>query len=83
MSENNRDVITAFLLGGSIGVIVGLLFAPRSGRDTRRRLERWMEDIEERSEDILAKGRDILENGRDLVHDKSRKVRRVLNDQTP
>jgi gas vesicle protein len=48
---------TGFLMGGmlvgtAVGAVVGLLFAPRSGRETRRLLKKSAEALPELAEDL-------------------------------
>ncbi len=40
MSENNNDLIVGFIIGGLIGVTLGILFAPKSGKETRADIAR-------------------------------------------
>jgi gas vesicle protein len=35
MSENSRDLLTGLLIGGLIGAALGILYAPKSGKETR------------------------------------------------
>ncbi len=35
MSENNGDLLTGFIIGGVIGFALGILFAPKSGKEMR------------------------------------------------
>jgi gas vesicle protein len=64
-----------FATGALIGVAAGILFAPASGRETRRRLSetasRSKEAVEDKSKDLLETGRDMFERGRKLVEDAS------------
>lgn len=52
--SNNRSgqFIGGLLLGGAIGVVTGLLLAPRSGRQTRQFLKKSVEALPELAEDI-------------------------------
>lgn len=54
MSENNSDgTISAFVLGGLIGAVLGILFAPAKGRETREKLNEWIEDNTEKTKEKL------------------------------
>jgi len=44
MSENNSDLLVGFIVGGLIGVTLGLLFAPKSGKETREDIARKAKD---------------------------------------
>jgi gas vesicle protein len=70
MMEGKGRGVGYFVLGMGIGGTLGILFAPKSGRDTRKRLVRTMEDskdyaqdkareLRERAEDFLERGKKI------------------------
>ena len=50
------DFIKGILIGGLIGAAIGILYAPRSGRETR-------EEIARKSDELLSKARDEYEKG--------------------
>jgi len=54
MSENNSDLLKGLFIGGLIGVVLGVLYAPKSGRETR-------EDIARTTEDLLSRGKEEYE----------------------
>ena len=51
---SNGDMFKGFVLGGLIGVAVGVLFAPKSGKDFR-------EDLKEESDDLIGKAKSELD----------------------
>ena len=54
MSEQSSgDVLTTFFLGGIIGAALGILFAPAKGRETRTKLNDWLEDTTDRAKEKL------------------------------
>ncbi|MFA6029182.1 MAG: YtxH domain-containing protein [Elusimicrobiota bacterium] len=69
MSENNNsgECIFAFMLGGVVGAALGVLFAPASGAETRRRIGRMAEEGRE-------KVREVYEKERELLHSKKEQV---------
>ena len=81
MSEESRNDqstdysgrLAWFLTGAVIGATVAILYAPNSGKDTRRLLSRTgrrgKEAIEDTGKDIADAGRDMFERGRKLVDD--------------
>lgn len=81
MSEQGKgdNALTAFILGGILGAVAGLFLAPRSGRDTRKRLGRWLEDLEEKGGDLLDEGRDLLEEGKEAFQGKTDRLKRVID----
>jgi gas vesicle protein len=78
MSEGrgSRSFI-AFLLGGIIGLIGGLLLAPRSGKETR---EQWRK----KGEELLEQGKETLETQRERLQEvaveKSEKLRSRIEE---
>jgi len=62
-----------FLTGAVVGATVALLYAPGSGKETRRRIsdttERSRQAVAGTSQDIVEAGRDMFERGRRLVED--------------
>ncbi len=53
MEDDTRAVAGAFLLGGLIGAGIALLYAPKSGKDTRRYIRRKAEDAGEQIRDTF------------------------------
>jgi gas vesicle protein len=72
MADDSIDTskVVWFMAGAAIGATVALLFAPASGRETRRRISRR---ANEGRDALTETGRDILDKGRDL-YDKGRKL---------
>ena len=55
MSENNcGDWAKGLLIGGLIGVVIGLLYAPKSGKETR-------EELTDKAKDVAGKLKDEYE----------------------
>ena len=52
MSKNNKSGLGKFLLGAGIGVGLGILFAPKSGKETRADLKKKMDDLLEKAKNI-------------------------------
>jgi gas vesicle protein len=51
MSEGNGKLFKGLLIGGLIGVIAGILFAPKSGKETREDISRITDDLIYRAKD--------------------------------
>ena len=62
--SSSAGVLLSFILGGLAGAALAVLFAPRSGRETR-------EILSDRMKDGLAKGRDL----KDEVVNRSQELR--------
>ncbi|HET7293007.1 MAG TPA: YtxH domain-containing protein [Vicinamibacteria bacterium] len=64
-------IILSFLMGGLTGAALAILFAPRSGRETRELLSERLKEGAERGRDLrdraTQKGREVLEEASDYV----------------
>jgi gas vesicle protein len=59
-----------FLTGAIIGVTVALLYAPKTGKETREYLsEKSKETFGEGPQNLIEAGREMFERGRQLVED--------------
>ncbi len=68
--DSDNSPAVWFLAGAAIGATVALLFAPASGRETRRRIARKASEGREYVEDIAG---DLADKGREY-YDKGRKL---------
>lgn len=81
MEDNGKLIGGAFLLGGVAGAVIALLYAPKSGRETRKDvsravrrigsdavdlIEETIEDVNGFASDLKEKASDIVEQGADL-----------------
>lgn len=78
MSENNGAKFTFFLAGLGIGALVGILFAPQSGEETRKYLsqkadesrqyaQRKARELREHAEDTIERGKDAIGRQRESL----------------
>lgn len=69
--SDNKDTLLAFVLGGIIGTAIGILYAPKSGKETRRDIKRFSEDVADKvkdlGDDLADKGRKVYEEGKDKI----------------
>jgi len=72
MNKNTTKIAWAFLLGGLIGASVALLYAPKSGRETR-------EDISKTARRIKNKSVDLAEEMIEGVNDLTNNVKDNIN----
>jgi gas vesicle protein len=52
--SNSRDFVKGLIIGGLIGAAAGILFAPKSGKETR-------EDISRKTQDLLSRAKEEYE----------------------
>jgi gas vesicle protein len=74
--ENRDDYagrIAWFLTGAVVGATVAILFAPKSGKETRKMIgdttQRGRDAVSDTGRDVVEAGRDMFERGRKLVDD--------------
>ncbi len=72
MNENAGGSKFGFFMAGmGIGAVVALLFAPRSGKETRdmiaQRAEEGRDYVKTRSDELRKQAEDVVEKGKDLV----------------
>lgn len=72
MSEDNGASKLGFFLAGlGIGAILALLFAPKSGKETRdyiaQKAEEGKDYVKAKTEELRRQAEDAVEKGKDLV----------------
>jgi len=73
MSEDNNGgaMVGFFLAGLGIGAVIALLFAPRSGKETREfivhKAEEGRDFVVNKTEEFRKQAEDAVEKGKDLV----------------
>jgi gas vesicle protein len=76
-SSGASGIILSFLMGGLTGAALAILFAPRSGKETRDLLGERLREGKERGRDlkerVVTKGREILDDASDYA-DRARET---------
>jgi gas vesicle protein len=78
MADNVGSKVTYFLVGLGVGALVGILFAPKSGEETREFLskkadegkdfaQRKARELRERAEDLLERGKEVASKQKDSL----------------
>jgi len=78
MADNVGSKVTYFLVGLGVGALVGILFAPKSGEDTRDYLakkadegrdfaQRKAKELRERADDLIERSKDAATRGKDSI----------------
>ena len=75
-NQNSSSGYLWFLAGAVLGATVALLYAPKSGQDTRTYLSDRSDDA---GEAITSSGKDLLDKGKDL-YDRGRQLAEEASD---
>lgn len=67
--EENSNKFGWFLAGAVLGVSVGMLYAPKSGKETRDSLSQSVKDAEASGHELMERGRELYERGRKIADD--------------
>ncbi len=65
--DGTGSILLAFILGAVSGVAVALLYAPKTGSETREYLGDRARDARARAADAAAKSREVLNQGRETL----------------
>lgn len=58
MSNERSNGILGFLAGAAVGAVLGVLFAPRSGKETRERIRNKAGETKDDVDELIGKARD-------------------------
>src|ERR1700689_1888117 len=79
MGDNNAgSKVSVFLVGLGIGAVIGILFAPKSGEETREYLtskadegrdyaQKKARELRERAEDLIERSKEIMAKQKDAI----------------
>jgi gas vesicle protein len=78
MADNVGSKVSYFLVGLGVGALVGVLFAPKSGEDTREYLAKRADDgrefaqkkakeLRERADELIERGKDVASRKRESL----------------
>jgi len=68
---SSLSTIAAFFVGGLIGSILGLLFAPLSGKETRARIRETSADAKDRSVETAARTKELTTEISEIAKEKA------------
>ncbi|MEW6053178.1 MAG: YtxH domain-containing protein [Nitrospirota bacterium] len=94
MDDDYKKIAGAFLIGGVIGAAIAILYAPKSGRETRkditrtaRRIKREtvhlvndaIDSINDFTVDVKDKVSDVIDQGKDLSESAKKEILKNLD----
>jgi gas vesicle protein len=72
------DFVSGLIVGGLLGAVIGILYAPKSGKETR-------EDIARKADEILAKAKEkveevegLAERGKESFQDGKTRLKKAI-----
>jgi len=71
MGDDYKKIAGSFLLGGVIGAIIALLYAPQSGRDTRRDITKKAKRVKREAVDLIDDTIDGIQDFADDMKDRA------------
>ena len=73
--EDDSGKLTWFLMGAALGAACALLYAPKSGKETRdlinKKTQEATDAVTGTSRDLYDRGKDVLDKGKQVVDDAS------------
>jgi gas vesicle protein len=77
-----KDWVKGVVFGGLIGVVLGILYAPKSGNETREDIRKSAEELYEKArnncEQTQIKMEDLAERGKDLYAGKMKNLKKAI-----
>ncbi|HUN62992.1 MAG TPA: YtxH domain-containing protein [Candidatus Sulfotelmatobacter sp.] len=78
MADNVGSKVSFFLVGVGIGALIGVLFAPKSGEETREYLSKRADDgrefaqkkareLRDRADELIERGKDVAARKKDSL----------------
>lgn len=77
MEQGTRKYATYagyFISGAVIGAVLGALYAPKAGKETREQMNAWLKDKREKGRVRLQAAKEALEKGRETFRDKTKEL---------
>lgn len=85
------DFMAGFIVGGLVGAVLGILFAPHSGEETRRELrergielrenaDEWAEEALRRSEELRAEALRLQEQAQRIMEEQRGRVEGAMEE---
>jgi len=84
MPDRFGDFVKGLLIGGAIGALLGIIYAPKSGKETRKELAKKAEELAKKAEELKEKAKaefaQAKEKGKEVYDVAARKIRSSLKE---
>ena len=77
MAEKIDSKVTYFLLGVGVGSLVGILFAPKTGEETREYLS---QNVQKKVRGLQESAEDVIERGKEVVSQEKEKIAAAVKE---
>ena|SRR6266853_6889247 len=83
MAEGRISNVNYFLVGLGIGSAAAILFAPRSGEETRRIIARKSKEgnryVQKKAREIQHRAEDVVDQGREMIMDAKDQIASAID----
>lgn len=85
MSDENKGssfatMSAAFAVGALVGVGLALLYAPKTGKETRELVGKKMRDIKGAAGSVIEEGKHLIQEGKQKAHEVYEKGKEVAHE---
>ena len=77
--KKKSSIVTSLVIGGAIGSVLGVLFAPKKGEDLRKDIKKKATNIKDSSVEVRDKIQEVVEIAQEKSKDVTTKVRDNIN----
>jgi len=68
---DNSKTFMALLLGAAAGAVLGILLAPDSGKNTREKIKKWKDDMEDELSSLYDEGKEKVNEIKSKVKERT------------
>ena len=90
MCKSKKGFLGSLFLGAIVGAVAGILFAPMSGKDTRKKIKKVVDDnqdvineAKEKTEEVVHKTMDAIKGGIEKISKNVEEKRKPTHPAQP